>query len=609
MFYLWGCSNMLKITLYQDCILNENYQQVFSLGTQTGQTKNVLERYLDTLISKTLEIDYVYQENFGTLIFDIQLLVVSLTPPYLGYDSIYKFNYMKIQTIDTEDTYQILRYCFIDKILLKNDLVYLDYSEDIWSSYSHNIKGITTSYLERSRVLNYGNTLNDLKINLYNLPVEYNGNNNILYEELSSNTFQNGTFRLILELQQYNLDSEGNPTKRFSSYYITQDYGNYSSIRQLLERIIYLSQEKSFRYFPSGATEVEELYFQVGKILILPTDFLSTSHLIGVSNWIQDGSSRIDFYSIKFSSEILMYTTGLILKNGTIINSFKNKMFGTYSQKFDIINNGTNINYKLKLYRDNYNISLILDFQNQLIDITDSFEIQIPFNYLQGSELAQQQMNRKLTTINGITKIGTGIIETGLDIASAGINGGIGIAKTAGKSVSKINKRETKTGYSKTKTSEYIPGQASIFDLSSKELSGIPSIIKGITNLIEINSPIYSTSFGTFVDSNGILNTMLGSLFIFKIDSDNDNYVKNSINTTGYITYEYLHDITKLKINNVDYFLNLTTPIYYNTIKFSTINIYGSFPRNIALQLNEILENGTRIWYDYQMRNDNLVVG
>ena len=49
--------------------------------------------------------------------------------------------------------------------------------------------------------------------------------------------------------------------------------------------------------------------------------------------------------------------------------------------------------------------------------------------------------------------------------------------------------------------------------------------------------------------------------------------------------------------------------ISYNVIKFERINVIGAFPRTIALALNEIFENGIKLWYDETITDDNLIVG
>ena len=48
--------------------------------------------------------------------------------------------------------------------------------------------------------------------------------------------------------------------------------------------------------------------------------------------------------------------------------------------------------------------------------------------------------------------------------------------------------------------------------------------------------------------------------------------------------------------------------IHYDVIRFDAIDIYGSFPREIALTLNDIFEKGVKIWYDKEMTEDNYVV-
>ena len=48
--------------------------------------------------------------------------------------------------------------------------------------------------------------------------------------------------------------------------------------------------------------------------------------------------------------------------------------------------------------------------------------------------------------------------------------------------------------------------------------------------------------------------------------------------------------------------------LHYDYMKFETLDIYGSFPREIALELNKIFETGVKVWYDENLNNVNYVV-
>ena len=120
-----------------------------------------------------------------------------------------------------------------------------------------------------------------------------------------------------------------------------------------------------------------------------------------------------------------------------------------------------------------------------------------------------------------------------------------------------------------------------------------------------LNQKAYATSKLVETTGEDLEKIFYGPVLI-SIDSDNDEFVKDTINFTGYEVYKYLDDISLIDLNNVDYILSKN--INYNVVSFSMINIYGEFPRDIANIFNAIFETGVKIWYDYQMNSDNYVI-
>ena len=142
--YLWGYSNMmLKITLYKNCVLNETYQNVFSIAKRNNKT--ILELYLERLTKYVIECENVYYENSGEIVFDYELISENVA------SNIYEYNYMKVEQFDDDELLSLERYCFVNSIQIKNGCVYLDYKEDVWSSYIGKVAGINESYLSRTR--------------------------------------------------------------------------------------------------------------------------------------------------------------------------------------------------------------------------------------------------------------------------------------------------------------------------------------------------------------------------------------------------------------------------------------------------------------------------
>ena len=139
---------MLRITLYQGCKVNEKYEEVFCQGKISQSSElEFFDYYLSSLQSEEIEIDNAYYENSGTLIFERKI----------NEEDIYKFNYMKILAYNGIDELIWKRYCFIDNISIKHGCLYIDYKEDIWHSYSKNIRGFNNSILSGTRIKEYSN--------------------------------------------------------------------------------------------------------------------------------------------------------------------------------------------------------------------------------------------------------------------------------------------------------------------------------------------------------------------------------------------------------------------------------------------------------------------
>ena len=584
---------MLKITLYKNCVLNEKYQEVFSLGIKTGTEKTVLENYLDTLTKKEIICDNVYYENEGELVFDNEIINENMI------ENIYSFNYLKMILLDENEKKIWQRYCFIDKINIKNGCVYINYKEDIWSSYIDKVSFVSPSYLARSRVKNYRN----FDIGIKNLPFEYDGNNKLLYERVISGS--NGV-QIVLEIQEYELETQGEYKKPRVSFYAMYIDNNSSAGIDIptgrpyifdydiaMNRIVYKiipAVSKSalqFRPFYNPSQIVEENKFVVGKIYLIPESFnlypkFSESDGIAGLNIIKYISQQpinidgalCEFGKINTETEVI---------SGEITNDYKNLLFGFLSSNIKLINNGTSISYRVFMIQDRFSFHLYLNILNEIIEITDNFLAEVPFSILTSEELSQQKIALQLKNLNYDNKV---------QLLQYDIVG---------------NFFKTIVGAGMMEGGSYVKGALT-------EIGGMKGFFSGIENTIKlrkeqdmINVPVYSQNKGTFTNISNKFNSVNG-LMLFKINSENDEFVKECINNFGYTVYEFINNdkFVQLDINGYDYFKNLN--INYNVIRFAIINLTGSFPREIALKLNEILNNGIKIWYDETMSEDNYVV-
>lgn len=599
---------MLKITLYKNCILNETYQNVISTGIYNNNS--ILERYLSTLTSFVInDIEYAYQENKGTLIFDYEI----------NNGDIYEYNYMKVECYsDEDDTLILKRYCFIQDIILNNECVYIEYEEDIWSSYSDKISKITESYLERARVLDYNNK----HISLRTLPTDYDGNNKIEYERI----YQSESICLFCKMQIYTVGQAGEQQYRKSVYVILSANDNattksdfvftLNNARIKLEQLAYYSQLKTaYNGRKDPNLQGPSMYYEITDIIALNSDFISNTEFMSLIRYDSVENEYRVFSEVWDTYNNISVCCGYYLDNfelkevssNAISYNSKNIKFGNLINNFEIVNNGTLFNYRILLSNTAFEFDVCINFANTIVSIKNDYLVEIPFNYLNGETIAQQKIAREIANINNGFKIAIGTIETVAEIAGAVGSSGISLFGSAGvKTTTKLTKT-LKSGTIKTvsKTSSK-KGTASAIDLVGDTTSGVGKVAQGITGLVEINAPVYSTSKNVSTSANGLLNGYYG-LLLFKINPDNENFVKKVINNTGYVVYEYTNDLTEFELNNPSFFrLN---NINYNVLAFSSINVIGSFPRAVALVLNDILENGVKIWYNELLTEDNLVVG
>lgn len=620
---------MLRITLYKNVILNETYQNVFSMGKINDES--ILEKYLNKIENEEyvhsnliFELEEVYQENNGTFIFDYSLF---------DEDTIYEYNYMKIETIEEETgNTKLLRYAFINSIKLVNELVYLTYKEDMWSSYSDKIFGITESYLNRSRVINYGD---DYSLSPYKLPIEYDGNNYLNISKLNNLAEE---YYIIGQVQYYNTSDYKTSNKRFLrtfllSRIIKQDdkwlvFNSFNDIFTIQSSINELISKQSLKINLIDVDEggynllATEFYYEIQNITLIPSsmidNFIKTKEGIDLeettdfdefANYVTDGLALdITTPTIDITNSLFLHPLvfPFNLEDGntevTINNNFKNISVGTFSSQFPIINNGTDIKIKTLISVNDFNFDIYIAINNNIYNITNDFVVPLPFSQITGDIMAQRGVMQELKNNN----IKNDKIIATSNFVGKTINNAFDIVGSIDKAsiYNKLTSRASEIGFG----SQVVNIGKNVTDIATSSINYGASLDKLNNELDANNAPVYSSTKGIFSKSEAFTNANYG-ICIISINSDNDEFVKKSINNLGYITYNYINDISKLKINNPDYFLELENPIHYNVIQFKSINTYGSFTREIANILNTIFKTGVKIWFDENMEEDTLVVG
>lgn len=550
---------MLRITLYKNCILNNKYQEVISPYTENGHNKNILEEYLDTLPKLLLEdIDEVYYKNNDKLNIDLELF---------GNTNIYEFNYMKILYYNENNELKLMRYCFINKINVNDEIVQLFYEEDIFSTYILDTKRTLPNKIIRKRFLpyNYG-------AGVYKISAEYLSSKKPILD-YSENTL----FYIIMTYQDYIGNSFGESTDRNyrtsllekatthrdeESQQIVTDFKrqfNYSEVKEVLLNLV-ITQPKG-RYTTTGTSH----FYEIGDIYIIPVEYnvesffnITPSTPYGQYIQVSDNNPTSDnaYYIVcwqpnnnKLYKEEIIYTSNDI--DGT---NFRILSIGTLNTQIPINNIGVDFNYSILFQIDEVNVKLYLSLQNSLYDISEDFLFDLPIKSYKGEEMSLARLSRNLGNISSFYKIASSFIpgKQGFNLSKAGSIGG--------------------------------------------------SFIEGTSELIINNAHLHTSNVSSFVSSSGVINAHFG-IIIFKIDSVNDDYINYYVENNGYSLDGYVID-NNFIINDFivsKYFGLGQRKLHYDVVKFEKMNIIGSFTNEIANKLNEIFTNGVKIWYDYNL--------
>ena len=534
------------IKLYKNCILTDAYSEVFDVFHQDQMQNTALDRYLETLQSKSFTIPHTYVTNSGKISFD--LIDENDT-------EFYDFNYMSIH----DETNRFTRFCFIDAITVVNGIAVVSYVEDVWSNYAPSLQ-MRKSLLTRSRIIDYGS----YKIPFYSLGMEYQGNNELKINSMFGYTSK---VNLIFQLQLYNLTEQGkvNDRKIFEVA-----YGDDNGIHELT---ISAAMDK-VREFMVASSELKltwntkEYNYEAFNFIMIPTTF--ECNFLVYDDFKFGGNviaRRIENYS--YSKDIVKG------KSFTLSSNFKQFSIGTLSNTFDVVQNGTNVTGCVAYYCDDMNFFLYLIFQNQIYDITKDFQIDIPVS-IQTADVTQQQatarevanLNAKLGIARGAMQIGSAVNDIAMGASKIAIGG---------------------------KPSSILNGAEQVSNAPFEMGSGIINIISANKQLDIANRALYVSNKGTKINTSVSLNAYHG-IVIFEIQPDNEVEVKANIDNCGYVCNEI--------VDNLFNTITTGTTNKWNVMQFDYVNIYGKFTQRIADVLRDILNAGFKIWYDETAINE-----
>lgn len=534
----------MQIVLYQNCRLTKAYNEVFQ--------SSYLDGYLNSLTKYEYELpegDEVYLSNRGR--FNLDAL----------YQGNFKCNYMKV----VDEVNNITRYFFLDDFDIVNGIVVVDYTEDIWASYSKDInivKGAVSN-------LRYG-----IGTDLKYLPNEYVSNEKLSFNSLESNT--SGLYNIILVIQGYKLQQSGVITERHLANAIMIDDANYTikdySFNQAQITINTLIQysslpDKLHSRFIDGVTFVDYSY-DIVSAYIFPKSMLNG---LGITKQQLGQFCRTTGANIFATCQFI--NSGIYTKTAQLNSNFKRYAIGTLDNFVLTEENGTKLQLEYNYCFDNNNVKLNLKVGSSIIDITNSFKYDIPIS-VQSADVTQQQqialsLNNQMLDINKRETIAKGVTSL-VENTARGIMGGVLIG----------------SGLSPIKgTSLAIEG---VTGVANTAIDMAYSLEKNDLKNWYINYKAYKTSTAITTSSNLQFNLLYG-VCEFIVVPDNENYVDELIEVVGYNTLKIVtnNSLIASKQENQD----------YNIVRFSSVWIYGNFPHSVQLVLEEILTKGFKIWF------------
>lgn len=567
----------LSITLYQKCLLTNEYREGFNMRISAN-----IDTYLATLTKLNIYTgDEVYYTNNGS---------ISIENSGLTAFNANLYNYMVFSSTASGVTSK--RYCFIKSITLVNEVAVVEYEEDIWSNYSS------------SMVLRYGFLINAKRTNLTGyetfLPKELNTNMPLSLAQITGGTPKK--CYVVLDIDFYNLNQDGLGTNRvFYSILLGNRKVEVDSSQQEVGTPVYsyewlvdndleaiLCQMKSFTSNNVIAHTIhygdvdqaynpqDPFYYEITRVTLIPYNI---GYGLFNSPYLQNNSLRKtldDYFPFSRISHLLEDDGNTLKKTTPIMYTLSilggdryNGKYGmegnsplTYSltlsndytlvglqnnSRFIAINpNGKSIDVQFRFVSNLSGSSLLLNVNGEIVDITKDFEFNIPLN-VQSADITQQaQISRNLSEMaNSYNQLGT---------IWGGITGSAGAIK-----------QDNTTGFI-----------GSYFGAMAKQEMNLINR-EAITAKKSVTNKAVSNDDMSFFNAN-----IPYGFYLTTINATNATDIASYIGKFGY-AYD------KVYVKDADIFDSTAQDNY---VRFADCVIYGGFSDEIASKLRDILKNG-----------------
>lgn len=565
----------MKVTLYKNCILNNKYKDIFC-------SRTILESYLNTLDNTVITLDDTFSRESDSLYLD------DVSPNF----NVLDYNYIKIE--DTLITF----YAFIRSIKWLSESFIINYEEDIIANHFDKIK-VRNGLQIRSRLKKTFNNGVSANIKYFKEPLESEGNNapiispvlkqvnTKLYDE--SGTVTNITagdydkVSFLVKLQLYELQTgtdievEREPfifkvcvDAQGWKYNLNINTGTFNAMDYVLNKIV----KNQPIYHING-----KLY-EIDQIFAVPTYLISNSEDVSVTE-----QSDIIMFDEELSGSIgfipITNKYGMLYELRSEL-AYDRKLYaiGLINNSFDIVKNGTSVKANLRLEIYGYTLSIYLFVQNDMYEVTNLFEVDIPYQPI----TAQALQLRRIQLLIENNDIKTKVKNYNIDKKVANVTEVTGVFKgftSLGEGVASKN------------ASAISGGVTGIIDNIVKTEGEKAQIKNNISNLnyksSQINSALYSNA--EIIANKVSYKTAMYGLLTYKVDEENTSQITSLQNMTGYVINELVKD--NLNDTYKNYLINNNT---YDILQFSEVNLYGSIAQNYLSDIEDILLNGVRIW-------------
>ena len=539
----------MRLTLYSNCRLTKEYNEVIQ--------NTYLNDYLNSLTKIVYEdIGEVYLTRQGT--FNVSMLS----------SGIFQYNYFKLE----DEVNSITRYFFIDEINIVNGTCVIDYSEDIWSSYSSYINIVKGNVSN----LRYG-----LGSNLKLLPVEYASNDNFTKEILD---YETNNVTAIVTLSFYNFEQSGEPSYRFYKTFVCDVVLPPNRRHRIKTHLDIL------KGIISGSSGLDGFNWTYAENVNFPFDAYDVVNAYIVPEMILTDTGIRDALP-SYYSELPCYVDSINIANKTNVRLYEipeNHYSKTYDESVSytthgiglldnfitITPNGTKVKYGIDAYVNEMFINFTLQVETSIIDLTSSFNIDLPIS-VQSADVTQQQAISK-SVQNQVNAIDRQMLETHKN--SMLMKWGISSAKNVTDVI--VSQGMDTSAIFRTATEG-----VNLYESAENYKANVK---KNELDKWQVNYEMFKTNTIVSVTNDKLLSLYYG-LIILKVVPDNENYVNAIIDIVGYNTNIVVTDNTLLT--------TAQESKTYNIIKFSSVMMYGNIPHSIQADLSAILTKGVKIYF------------